>query len=218
MMKKREDTSAYPDISSENRTREFFFDPTSKGVGRKKILLHSCCGPCSTSVIEQLRQDYDITVFYYNPCITEPEEYEKRKKEQIRYIEELNCRSAGSEGSIDFIEGTYRPEEYLRIVEGLEDEPEGGKRCEVCFLMRLTRTADVAVSEGYPIFTTTLSVSPHKNYSIISDIGKKLAEERALEFLDTDFKKNAGFQRSVQLSREYNLYRQDYCGCRFSKY
>jgi len=193
------------------------FDPVGNGMMRKKLLLHSCCGPCSTAVIERLLADYEITVFFYNPCITDAEEYEKRKLNQIKFIEAVNRNACCESGRVNFIEGDYDPENYLERVRGTEDEPEGGARCTECFRMRLEKTAAYAARHGYPIFGTTLTVSPHKNYSLISEIGQGLADEYGVEFLDMDFKKQAGFQRSVQLSREYGLYRQDYCGCGFSK-
>lgn len=180
---------------------------------RKKLLLHSCCGPCSTSVIERLMEDYDITVFYYNPCITEREEYERRKENQIKYIDDVNAKL---EKKVGFLEGDYLPEEYFEVVKGLEDEPEGGARCTVCFTQRLGETLKVAETRGYDLFATTLTVSPHKNYKVISNIGQRLSQDSHVEFLDMDFKKKAGFQRSIELSKEHELYRQRYCGCMFS--
>lgn len=183
---------------------------------RPSLLLHSCCGPCSTSVIERLAPDYEITVFYYNPCITDNGEYIHRRDEQIRYINEYNegkCEAA----RIRFIEGKYDPDRYLEKACPFADEPEGGKRCTVCFTMRLFETAKTAAERGFGLFTTTLSVSPHKNYPLISKIGKEAGDKYNVEFLDMDFKKKAGFQRSVQLSREHNLYRQNFCGCEFSR-
>lgn len=185
-------------------------------TSKSALLLHSCCGPCSTSVIERLAPNYDITVFFYNPCITDVVEYEKRKASQIKFIEEFNLKS-GDMRQIHFIEGIYNPEEFYRLTNGYEEEPEGGKRCTICFQQRLEQTASKAKNAGYGIFTTTLSVSPHKNYLLVSQIGKDLAEKYELEFLDLDFKKQAGFQRSIQLSKEHNLYRQNYCGCQYSK-
>lgn len=190
------------------------------GIGSKdtrpKLLLHSCCGPCSTSVIERLAPDYSITVFYFNPCITDREEYQRRKDAQKSFIDEFNRTTPGLD-TIKLVEGDYIPEEYLKKVEGLENEPEGGARCQVCFRQRLKETAHKAKEMEMDYFTTTLTVSPHKNYTLISNIAKELAEEIGIEFLDMDFKKKAGFQRSVQLAKEYGLYRQDYCGCDFSK-
>lgn len=194
--------------------------PQMAGAGeevmRPAVLLHSCCGPCSTSVIERLAPDYEVTVFFYNPCITDFEEYEKRKESQIKFIDMFN-RKQGGHQKIHFIEGDYLPEEYFRLTSGFSNEPEGGARCTICFEQRLSETAKNAKKRGFGLFATTLTVSPHKNYPLISAIGNRLAEEAGLEFLDLDFKKKAGFQRSIQLSKEYGLYRQNYCGCEYSK-
>lgn len=180
------------------------------------LLLHSCCGPCSTSVIERLAPDYDITIFFYNPCITDVVEYEKRKASQIKFIDDFNMTSSDTR-QICFLEGKYDPEEFYRLTTGYEEEPEGGRRCTICFRQRLEQTACKAKSTGHNIFTTTLTVSPHKNYLLVSQIGKELAEKYGIEFLDLDFKKKAGFQRSIQLSKEHGLYRQNYCGCPYSR-
>jgi predicted adenine nucleotide alpha hydrolase (AANH) superfamily ATPase len=194
----------------------FFGNPGST-VSKPRLLLHSCCGPCSSAVIERLLPDYDITVFFYNPCITDREEYEKRRDAQIQLINALNLDVCTGGSTINYVEGDYEPASYLELVEGLEDAPEGGERCKVCFEMRLAKTAAYASASGYSLFTTTLTVSPHKNYVLITEIGKRYAEKYGIEYLDRDFKKKAGFQRSVQLSRQYGLYRQDYCGCDFSR-
>ena len=191
------------------------FTRTGGKHARPTLLLHSCCGPCSTSVIERLYADYDITVFYYNPCITDPEEYEHRKSEQIRFLSEFNMEHTC--GHIDFIEGRYEPREYFEQASELASEPEGGKRCEVCFGMRLRETAKTAAQLKFDLFSTTLSVSPHKNYKLIAEIGQRMAQEYGVGFLAEDFKKKAGYQRSVQLSKEHGLYRQNYCGCEYSK-
>ena len=188
----------------------------TESVEKPALLLHSCCGPCSTAVIERLVDDYDITVFFYNPCITDREEYERRKENQIRFIEYYNLHLGGT-AKVNFIEGDYDPETYFDAVKGHEAEPEGGSRCTICFTQRLETTAEAAKLGGFSLFTTTLTVSPHKNYPLISAIGKRAAEEYGVEFLDLDFKKKAGFQRSIQMSKEYELYRQNYCGCEFSK-
>ncbi len=187
-----------------------------EAIEKPALLLHSCCGPCSTAVIERLIDDYDVTVYFYNPCITDREEYERRKESQIRFIEHYNLHLSGA-GKVHFIEGDYDPENYFQAVKGHEEEPEGGSRCTICFTQRLEKTAEAAKLGGYPLFTTTLTVSPHKNYPLISAIGKVAAETYNVEFLDLDFKKKAGFQRSIQMSKEYELYRQNYCGCEFSK-
>ena len=195
-------------------------DKTITGVDRNckksSLLLHSCCGPCSTAVIERLIPDYDITVFFFNPCITDNEEYELRKENQIKFIEEYNKKNLIGE-KVKFIEGRYDPKEYFQKASVYADELEGGKRCTVCFEQRLEETAKVASENKYDLFATTLTVSPHKNYPLISEIGRKYSEKYNVVFLDMDFKKKAGFQRSVQLSKEYGLYRQNYCGCIYSK-
>ena len=185
---------------------------------RQKLLLHSCCGPCSTAVTERLMNEFDmdISVFYCNPCITDREEYELRKKNQIAFISELN-KNLGEEDRVTFIEGEYCPEKYLELVWGLEGEPEGGARCTVCFEQRLRITAEYASKNGFDAFTTTLTVSPHKNYKLTSQIANRIAGEIGVSFLDVDFKKKDGFRRSGELSKEYGLYRQDFCGCDFSK-
>jgi hypothetical protein len=183
---------------------------------KPKVLLHSCCGPCSTAVIERLFGDYRITVFYYNPCITENDEYEKRKQEQIRFIYEFN-KDLDEDQRVRYIEGAYKPEEYLELVTGLETEPEGGARCTVCFRQRLEETARIAKEYDFDFFASTLTVSPHKNYALIAEIGRDCEKKYGVSFLDMDFKKKAGFQRSIQLSKEHHLYRQNYCGCKFSK-
>ena len=183
---------------------------------KPKVLLHSCCGPCSSSVIERLAPDYRVTVYYYNPCITEEGEYQIRKENQKAFIDEFNKKD-NTYDIIEFIEGDYEPDLYLAAVKGFEGEPEGGARCSICFRQRLQATAKKAKELEFDFFTTTLTVSPHKNYQTISKIAKEEAEIAGVQFLDMDFKKKAGFQRSIQLSKEYGLYRQDYCGCRFSK-
>ena len=192
-------------------------DLMSPDAEKRHILLHSCCGPCSTACIERLITDYKITVFFYNPNITDREEYEKRKANQIKFIEAYNSE-VDEEDQVVFIEGEYLPEDFFDAAKGLEDCPEGGERCTECFKLRLDRTARAAIVMGFPIFGTTLTVSPHKNYQLISAIGTELGEVYGLEFLDMDFKKKAGFQRSIELSKKYELYRQNYCGCEFSKW
>lgn len=190
-----------------------FSDRTEK----PSVLLHSCCGPCSTSVVERLASDYQITIFFYNPCITDIEEYQKRKAAQLDFIEQYNSSIPPKE-HIRVMEGPHDTENFYKAVEGLENEPEGGKRCHQCFWQRLEKTAETCSMAGCDYFTTTLTVSPHKNYKLISDIGKKLALKYNLSFLDMDFKKKDGFKRSTELSRQYGLYRQNYCGCEYSKW
>lgn len=202
---------------SEEKLKRQAFQQEQETPEKRRILLHSCCGPCSTACIERLLPDYKVTIFYYNPNITDRDEYEKRKANQIKFIEAFN-EDVPEEDKVIFIEGEYLPEDFFDVAKGLEDCPEGGERCTECFKLRLDRTAKAATVMGYPIFGTTLTVSPHKNYQLISAIGTQLADIYELEFLDMDFKKKAGFQRSIQLSKEYELYRQNYCGCEFSKW
>ncbi len=183
---------------------------------KPSLLLHSCCGPCSTAVIERLYDDYKITVFYFNPNITDEEEYQLRKGAQRDFIQSFNEEHKGGD-RIDLIEGDHDPEVFFRAAKGLEDEPEGGARCAVCFRLRLAETAALADEKGFQLFATTLTVSPHKDYSVISGIGKELEAVHKADFLDMDFKKKAGFQRSIELSKRYGLYRQDHCGCSFAR-
>jgi predicted adenine nucleotide alpha hydrolase (AANH) superfamily ATPase len=173
----------------------------------RKLLLHSCCAPCSTHVIDVLKSQYDLTLFYYNPNIFPKEEYEKRLAEQKRYAEFLGVK---------LLTKDYDEQEFLSKVKGLELEKEGGKRCNVCFEIRLRETAKVCKENGFDIFATTLSVSPHKNSNIINNIGRGIAEEYGVDFLEESFKKKEGYLHSIQLSKEFGLYRQNYCGCRFS--
>lgn len=186
-------------------------------ITKNTLLLHSCCGPCSTACIERLIPDYKITVFFYNPNITDDEEYERRKAAQLQFLNSYN-ENLPEEDRVEFIEGEYLPEDFFRACGQYADEPEGGARCTECFRLRLEKTAQAALGTGNNLFGTTLTVSPHKNYSLVSEIGCSLANKYGLEFLDMDFKKKAGFQRSIQMSKEYGLYRQNYCGCSYSKY
>ena len=175
---------------------------------KKTILLHSCCGPCSSSVIERLKSYFDITVLYYNPNIEPKEEYEKRKSEQIRLLKELN---------IKYMDCDYDNDIYHEKIKGTEEEKEGGARCTLCFMLRLSKTAKLAKENNFDYFGTTLTVSPHKNSELINKIGFKEAEKEGINFLPADFKKEEGYKRSIELSKKYNLYRQDYCGCIYSK-
>lgn len=188
-----------------------------KTIDKPRLLLHSCCGPCSTACIERIASDYNITIYFYNPNITDKNEYERRKASQIDYIKAYNS-SYTNVNKIDFVEGTYDPWNFVKSAEKFKDEPEGGKRCGICFEMRLSETAQYASMHEYDVFGTTLTVSPHKDYPLISHIGKKLSSTYGIGFLDIDFKKKDGFKRSVELSKEYNLYRQNFCGCEYSKW
>lgn len=201
----------------ENRVCDEYLDMKdfSDRTEKPSVLLHSCCGPCSTSVVERLAGDYQITLFFYNPCITDPEEYQRRKEAQLDFIKQYNSSLPPKE-HIRFMEGPYDTKNFYKVTEGLEAEPEGGKRCVQCFWQRLEKTAETCSMAGCDYFTTTLTVSPHKNYKLISDIGKQLALKYSLSFLDMDFKKKDGFKRSTELSRQYGLYRQNYCGCEYS--
>lgn len=176
------------------------------------LLLHACCAPCSSYVLEYLSQYFSITVFYYNPNITEEPEYRKRVTEEQRLISELPAKN-----KISFIEGRYDPERFFEMAKGKEDIPEGGTRCFDCYRLRIAETADVAKEKGFDYFTTTLSISPLKNAQKLNEIGGEEAERTGIPYLFSDFKKREGYKRSIQLSAEYNLYRQNYCGCIYSK-
>jgi len=175
------------------------------------LLLHACCAPCSSYCLEYLNRYFNITVFYYNPNIDDPAEYEKRVREEERLIRELPA-----EHPIRFLEGEYLPEEYHEKVRGHEKDAEGGDRCMICYEMRLRKTAETAKQNGFDYFTTTLSVSPLKNSEKINNIGMRIGKETGIYWLPTDFKKKNGYGRSVELSRQYGLYRQNYCGCSYS--
>lgn len=177
-----------------------------------KLLLHSCCAPCSTYVIEYLSNHFYITVFYYNPNIDEKEEYTKRAAEQQKLIGEMTTKYP-----VKFVEGEYDVERFLKLSEKLVDEAEGGKRCVACYNLRLSETAKYAKEHGYDYFTTTLSISPLKNASRLNEIGEALEKSQGVTYLYSDFKKKNGYKRSVELSQEHELYRQDYCGCSYSK-
>lgn len=177
------------------------------------LLLHSCCAPCSSYCMEYLREYFRITVFYYNPNITEAEEYRKRVQEEIRLIGV--CNKGGRK--IEIIEGDYEPECFLEMARGLERCAEGGERCFRCYELRLQKTAELAREMQFDYFTTTLTISPLKNAAKLNEIGERLSGEYGVRWLPSDFKKRGGYQRSIELSREYGLYRQNYCGCEFSK-
>lgn len=176
------------------------------------LLMHSCCAPCSSYCLTYLAQYFRITIFYYNPNISPETEYKKRVKEQIRLIQSLNVKYP-----ISFVEGTYEPEKFYEMAKGLEEVKEGGIRCFACYKMRQREAAYYAKEHGFDYFTTTLSVSPHKNAQKLNEIGLWLQEEVGVAYLVSDFKKKGGYLQSIELSKKYALYRQDYCGCEFSK-
>ena len=177
-----------------------------------RLLLHSCCAPCSSNCIAVLSKYFMVTVFYYNPNISSDEEYKKRVAEQIRFIKEFDTPN-----KVEFIEGDYEPDVFFKEVKGLEKEPEGGKRCFKCYELRLRKTAELAKAEAYDYFTTTLTISPLKNSVKLNETGLKLQEEYGVNYLLSDFKKQEGYKRSIELSKEYGLYRQNYCGCVYSR-
>ncbi len=190
-------------------------DAGAREGGAPSLFLHSCCAPCSSYVLEYLRQYFRITVFYYNPNITEDAEYRKRVEEQKRLIAAYNQKAQGY--SIEVLEGDYEPYRFFQIAKGLEACPEGGERCFACYELRLLETAKRARAGNYDYFTTTLSISPLKNAAKLNEIGEKLAASCGVAWLPSDFKKRDGYKRSIELSKEYELYRQDYCGCVYSR-
>lgn len=195
------------------------------GYQAPRLFLHSCCAPCSSYVLEYLSRYFEITVFYYNPNISPEEEYRKRVEEQKRFIKELSVKfEAETEDNgamrrwpITFLEGKYEPEAFFQMAKGLETVPEGGERCFRCYELRLREAAGLAKEGDYDFFCTTLSISPLKNAGKLMEIGERLSEEYGVAYLTSDFKKKNGYKRSTELSREFGLYRQNYCGCVFSK-
>lgn len=177
---------------------------------KPKLLLHSCCAPCSSYVLNYLNTYFDITVFFYNPNMIDLEEFEKRFEEQKKIIKALNIE-------VDLIKVDYDDQVFYESISGFENEPEGGLRCEKCFRLRLKEAAIYASAHHYDYFTTTLSISPLKNSKLLNEIGSELEENYSVKYLFSDFKKKDGYKKSVDLSNEYDLYRQDYCGCIFSK-
>ena len=198
-------------------------DEADKMLDKPKLLLHACCCPCSSHCIELLEKHFDITVFFYNPNIDEKDEYEKRLEELLRFSKEAEFAK-----NIKIVRGEYEPEVFHEMARGMENLPERSERCYKCYMLRLRRTARYALENGFDYFTTTLSISPYKNAEWINEIGMILEEEmrgaatgesetKIPAFLFSDFKKKNGYKRSIELSAEYNLYRQDYCGCVYSK-
>lgn len=176
------------------------------------LLLHACCAPCSTACLERLADYFKVTIFYYNPNITDENEYKKRIEEIKKLLTLINPKY-----EVKLLEGEYNPKLFLDMSNGLEMEPERGKRCYKCYEMRLKETASIATKLGFNNFCTTLTLSPHKNSDWINEIGEKLDKEYESNYLYSDFKKKEGYKRSIELSKKYDLYRQDYCGCIYSK-
>ncbi len=189
-------------------------DETIKGLNgeKKKLLLHVCCGPCSSYVLEYLNNYFDITIYYYNPNIDTLEEFNKRTDEVKRLVDEAPFAKG-----VEVIVAPYEKELFESLAKGLEDEPEGGARCKKCYYLRLRKTAEYAKANKFDYFTTTLSISPYKDADSLNEIGKKLSDEFNIDYLYSDFKKKNGYKRSIELSHIFNLYRQDYCGCVYSK-
>jgi predicted adenine nucleotide alpha hydrolase (AANH) superfamily ATPase len=187
-------------------------DEAVKSGARPSLLLHACCAPCSSYVLEYLAKYFDITVFFFNPNISPESEYEFRLSELRRLVCEMPLPS-----SVKVMNGRYDPSEFYEMAKGLEELPEGGSRCKGCYSLRLSETARVAKENGFDYFTTTLSISPYKNAEWLNSIGKEEGEKYGVDYLFSDFKKKNGYKRSCILSTEYGLYRQDYCGCEFSK-
>ena len=177
----------------------------------ERLFLHSCCAPCSSAVLEQLSRHFAVTLYFYNPNIWPSQEYERRKAEQATLVEKLE-----TEYPVTFLEAEYKPEDFYAVAQPLAGQPEGGGRCTACFALRLRQAARTAAEQGFGWYTTTLTVSPHKNAPLLNQIGTKAGEEFGVKFLPSDFKKKEGYKRSLELSAEHGLYRQDYCGCEYS--
>ena len=179
---------------------------------KPRLLLHSCCAPCSSAVLETVAPHFALTVYYYNPNIAPREEYQKRVDEQKRLLLQMPLPEP-----VNFLEGPYDLDCFLQAVKGLEMVPEGGARCEICFRLRLQKAAEAAKEGGFDFFTTTLTVRKKKNAPLLNQIGEEMAAKYGVRWLPSDFKKKEGYKRSITLSHQYGLYRQDYCGCAFSK-
>ena len=191
----------------ENKIKELVSDNTVP-----RLLIHSCCAPCSSYVLELLSEYFEITVLYYNPNIYPPEEFEKRSIEQVRFAQNMNFKHPVSVVCTD-----YDAQSFYSAVKGLEGEREGGARCTECFRLRLEKTAQYAVENGFDMFTTTLTISPLKNSQLLNSLGGEIAQKYGISYFYSDFKKKNGYKRSCELSAQFGLYRQDYCGCVFSK-
>ena len=182
-----------------------------RGQKTPRVLLHSCCGPCSSAVLEYITQYFDVTLLWYNPNLYPKEEFDRRFKTQVELIEKM-----GLADKVDILAESWKSEDYYRRIKGLENEPEGGKRCTECFRLRLLETARLAKHYGYDYFCTTLTLSRHKDAVLINSIGEEIARATGVSWLPSDFKKRNGENRSIELSEQYGLYRQLYCGCEFS--
>jgi predicted adenine nucleotide alpha hydrolase (AANH) superfamily ATPase len=174
---------------------------------KKKLLLHTCCAPCSTHCVKELLADYDVVMYFYNPNVHPYGEYIRRLGD---------AQKVGDKLGVELVEGDYDVDDWLGHIAGFEEEPEGGKRCGICFSIRLKRTAEYAKKNGFDCFTTTLSISPHKNSDVINSLGEELAKKHGVSWVHSDFKKKDGFKRSSEMSKKIGLYRQKYCGCFYS--
>lgn len=198
-------------INYQKQLDETLMTLAAKGC-RPRLLLHACCAPCASYVLEYLSAYFRITLFFYNPNIAPQSEYEKRLQELQRF-----CAQAPFAQDVDWLEAPYEPEKFDALAQGLEDAPEGGMRCTHCFRLRLTAAALAARQINADYFTTTLSISPHKNAPLLNQLGQEISQRLSVPYLCADFKKKDGYKRSIALSQTYALYRQDYCGCRFSR-
>ena len=188
------------------------FDNIVKGLeAKKRLLLHACCAPCASSVLERVTPYFDVTIYFYNPNITDRSEYLHRYNELLRFVNIVYG------DKIKVIDGGFEPRPFIEAARGLEDEPERGLRCDKCFYLRLKKTAELAKVGLYDYYCTTLSVSPHKNAQLLNELGFKIEQKELVKWLPSDFKKKQGYVRSIELSKEYGLYRQNYCGCVFSQ-
>lgn len=199
------------DAMNRNYQKELDRIIQKRGQKTPRVLLHSCCGPCSSSVLEYITQYFDVTLLWYNPNLYPKEEFDRRFKTQVELIEKM-----GLADKVDILAEPWKSEDYYRRVKGLENEPEGGKRCAECFRLRLLETARLAKHYGYDYFCTTLTLSRHKDAVLINTIGEEIAKAVGVSWLPSDFKKRNGENRSIELSEQYGLYRQLYCGCEFS--
>ena len=214
-------------INYSRQTQKIIEQIETRNSRAPRLLLHSCCAPCSSYCMEYLREFFQLTVFYYNPNITISEEYQKRLAEEKRLIEAYNrqveeqdfsgMHSTPGAHRIEILEAPYDPDNWFQSVRGMEECPEGGDRCTVCFETRLEKSARAAAEGGFDFFTTTLTISPLKDAQRLNAIGQRMAEKYGVTWLPSDFKKKDGYKRSIELSREFDLYRQNYCGCVFSR-